>query len=303
MSYHLKYRPDNFDSVLGNEEVIESLKTKIEDKNRPHTYLFYGNSGCGKTTLARIMAKEFGGDEDYIIEINCSNENGVDTARDIIEKMKLKPLIGTSTIFILDELHMTSKNFQNALLKPLEDTPNYVYFFLCTTNPEKLLPAIKSRCSRFEVKPPTNNQMVKYLRNILKQEDKQVEMEVLKYLVEKLEVKPRECLIALENIVDLKDVESQKKMINKITVNESEGIELCRLLLKKFDWDDCKIILKDIEGEPESIRRMVLGYMSSVLLSSNNLRAYVVMDCFKENYFETGKAGLIKSCYEVFLED
>jgi DNA polymerase-3 subunit gamma/tau len=286
--------------MVGNKGTIESLKKKLVDENRPHTYLFSGESGCGKTTAARIMARELGGEETNIIEINCSSENGVDTARTIIDQMSSRPFDGGSLIFILDELHMTSKNFQNALLKPLEDTTPWTYFFLCTTNPEKLLPTIKSRSSKYNFTPPFKRELVRLLRNIIDKENKECSLEVLEKIIEKSESKPRECLTTLEMILDIETEEGRIKLLDKYT-SSSSSIELCRTLLKAKSWDEVIPKLKNLNGEPETIRRMVLGYMSSVLLKGDNPKAALIIDCFSTNYYDTGKAGLVKSCYEIFI--
>ena len=144
MSLYLKYRPKDFDEMVGNDETIESLKKLIQKEDRPHTYLFTGQSGCGKTSAARICANKLGAKGHSIIEINSSNNRGIDTARDIIDQMQYKPLEGNIWVFIIDEIHQTTSVAQNALLKPLEDTTDSAYFFLCTTDPQKLIKPLKN---------------------------------------------------------------------------------------------------------------------------------------------------------------
>ena len=299
--FHIDYRPSTFEEMIGNKSTIESLEKKLLDEKRPHTYLFSGQSGCGKTTAARIMSKELGGTENSIIEINCSNDNGVDTARSIIAQMSTRPFDGGILVFILDELHMTSKNFQNALLKPLEDVTSWTYFFLCTTNPEKLLTTVKSRASKFIFEAPSKREMVRYMGKIVREEEKECGLKVLNEIAEKSESKPRECLTTLEIVLELDSEEKQLKAIQKTTNNTTSIKELCRLLLKPTPWGIVASKLKEIEGEPESIRRAVLGYMAAVLLGgSDNPKAGLIIECFADNYYDTGKAGLIKSCYDIF---
>lgn len=295
MGWDLKYRPSKLDEVIGNEENIEALKKLVNQKNKPHSYLFYGDSGCGKTTVARIMAKEFGTDIEDIIEINCADKNGIETARMIIEQGSQEKLGGGNIVYILDEVQRTSAAWQNALLKVLEEPPKWLYFFLCTTNPEKLLKTVTNRCTQFKFSFPENNKVMKHLNNILQKEGKTLSRDVLKKIVKETS-SIRECVKLIEKISDIEDEEKQLLAVKSVSSDEAETIELCRILLKR-DWESTKKILKNITGEPESIRLAVLGYMTSVLMNGTN-SAYDIMVCFEKNYYESGKAGLLMSCYE-----
>ena len=155
MPLHIDYRPADFDEILGNEETIKSIKSILaRDEDRPHAWMFVGPSGCGKTTLARIVSAALGcppkinkaANLDFQ-EINTSDMRGIDTAREILKTMNFAPVNTASKcrVYILDECHQATKDFQNSLLKALEDTPDHVYFLLCTTDPSKLLKTIKNR--------------------------------------------------------------------------------------------------------------------------------------------------------------
>lgn len=296
--YHLDFRPDNFEGLLGNLQLKKSISGLLKKPDHPHSYLLYGDSGCGKTTIARIITNTL--NITNIREINCADDNGIETARNIIKEMQYKDLTGSATAYILDEIHSVSKNFQNGLLKPLEDTPNHVYFFLCTTNPEKLLKTVRNRCTQYKVEKPDNRELLDYLQKILYAQEQNVNRRVLKYLINQCDSVPRLCLTTLEKVVEVENEEDQKHIIDRVSANENQAIELCRMLLKGGDWNSVSVLLKNITGEPETIRRIVLSYMSKVLLSGND-RAALVIDCFSENYYDSGFAGLVKSCYEVFL--
>jgi len=298
MSLHLKYRPKSFIDFVGNEELKASLIKKVEDHNRPHTYLFFGDSGCGKTTAARILAGMLTGE---IIEINASDDNGIDTGRAINENLKFKRLDGGNVIFIIDECHRLSKAAMDCLLKPLEEPPEWVYFFLCTTEPDKLLKTILSRCAKYGVVKPSEKEMFSFLKNIVEKENKTIDGGVLRFLLSVVGTAPRDCLTALEKIIDIEDVEKQKNMIDKLVGEKTKVLDLCRLLLSSAEWSKYAEILKGLDSDPESIRLAVLGYMASVLLNSDSPKAAFVIDVFSNNFFSSGKAGLIKACYDVFV--
>ena len=155
MNLYNKYRPKDFNEMVGDSAIIENLKTNIKKEDKSHVYLFTGPAGCGKTTAALICANYI--DNPQVIEINSANNRGIDTAREIIENINGRPIMGGSWVYIIDEVHETTKDWQDAMLKPLESTPPYVYFFLCTTNPEKLKTAVKNRCSIYNFKSINTN--------------------------------------------------------------------------------------------------------------------------------------------------
>ena len=162
MELYRKYRPSTLDEMVGNEATIKSLKAELE--NGSHVFLMTGPAGCGKTTLARIMAKEVNAGPLSIHEINSAENRGIDTAREIMEQMRYNPSDGDAIVWILDEMHQITSAGQNALLKALEDTPEHCYFFLCTTDPQKLIAPLKTRCSIINVKPLTNEEMTYLLK-------------------------------------------------------------------------------------------------------------------------------------------
>ena len=129
MELYRKYRPNALDEMVGNEATIKSLKKELE--NGSHTFLMTGPAGCGKTTLARIMAKEVGAGPLSIHEINSAENRGIDTAREVMEQMRFNPSDGNAIVWIFDECHQWLAPVQNAFLKALEDTPAHCYFFLC----------------------------------------------------------------------------------------------------------------------------------------------------------------------------
>lgn len=199
---------------------------------------------------------------------------------------------------LVHNCHATTKDFQNALLKALEDTPGHVYFILCTTEPEKLIATIRNRATAFAVEKLGEKKIIRLLQGICKTEDKEIDREVLSEIAERSEGSPRQAVIMLQQIIGLDDSEAMKKAVISFKVEERTVQELCRALLDGKSWKVVSAIVKAIEDEPEKVRRAVLGYMGAVLLNSGQERAAMIIECFSDNYFNTGKAGLIFSCFQ-----
>lgn len=295
---HTKYRPSKLEEIVGNAGLIKSLKSLLSEKEHPHTFLFTGKRGCGKTTLARIMAKEMGCHDQDIIEMDITTSRGIDAVRDLKSGLAYKPLHGKSRAFILDEVHQGTKDFFNALLKPLEEPYDHLYFFLCTTDPQKVLQTVKSRCSTYSVEALSEREMLSLLMKVVKGEDKKVPLDVLKMIHKTFEGIPRESLVMLEQIIYLESVEEMASVVKTFQTTETQIIELCRALLAKDSWDKTSAILKGIQEEPEKVRWAVLGYMNSVLLSKSNQIAAEIISNFSKAFYDSGKAGLTLACFD-----
>ena len=133
-----KHRPKTLARVVGNKSTVEALRSMLEARTLPHTLLFHGPSGTGKTTLARIVKNELGCLPTDFHEHNSSDFRGIDFIRELRSKVNLAAA-GPCRVWIIDECHQLTRDAQNAALKILEDTPSHVYFFLCTTDPQKLI--------------------------------------------------------------------------------------------------------------------------------------------------------------------
>ena len=299
LSLPRKYRPKELTEIIGNKSLIESLETILSrDDGIPSSFLLYGPSGCGKTTLARIIAKELNANEKDIKQLNISNTRGIDAARSIIEMCKFKPLGGSKKVIVLNEVHKGTNEFFNAMLEILEEPPEQVHFILCTTEPEKLLKTIKTRCTEFRVSELTKNESKELLTRTLEGEGVfDFPDRAIKAIIKVAEGCPREILKILDTVIDIEDDETLIAAIEKHIVNEAEIKELCQALINKSGWKSVSAILKNLDEEPETIRRSVIGYMNATLLNTGNAKIALIMDCFTENYFNTGKAGLTLSCF------
>ena len=194
MSYQVfarKYRPKTFDDVLGQDHVVRTLRNAIAQKRLAHAYLFVGPRGTGKTSTARILAKalnctdgpkiDFNPNEDVcieiaegrsldVMEIDGASNNSVDNIRDLRESVRFAPTRGQFKIFYIDEVHMLSNAAFNALLKTLEEPPPHVKFIFATTEANKILPTILSRCQRFDLRPIPTETIAAHLLHIAKEE-------------------------------------------------------------------------------------------------------------------------------------
>src|ERR1041384_3144006 len=199
MSYQViarKYRPQRFSDVVGQEHVCQTLGNAIAQKRIAHAYLFVGPRGTGKTTIARIFAKclnctdgpkvDFSENDPRcqeitegrsldVLEIDGASNRGIDEIRELRETAKYAPSSSRFKIYIIDEVHMLTKEAFNALLKTLEEPPAHVKFMFATTEPEKVLPTILSRCQRFDLRRIPIKLMVDHLRHIAKQENVEIE--------------------------------------------------------------------------------------------------------------------------------
>jgi DNA polymerase-3 subunit gamma/tau len=298
MSLYLKYRPPTLEQVKGNEDVIISLTKMLSDKKTcPHVFLFHGLSGCGKTTLGRIVANVLGCSEDDLAEINSASFRGIDTVRDIIRNCEYKPINGPCRVFLIDEVHKWTNDAQNAALKILEDTPEHVYFILCTTQPDKLIKEIHGRCQKFQVKPLNDNQLISLLRRIVREEGETLDKTVYDQIIISSFGQPRNALQILEQVLNVPE-QRRIETAKQAAVEQSQSIELCRALIKGAKWKEISIILKGLKDQDaEGIRRQVLGYCQAVLLNEDNPKAGFILEQMRDHFYDVGFPGLTLATY------
>ena len=171
----LKYRPQSFEEVVGQKAITQTLENAIDKNQLAQALLFCGPRGVGKTSCARILAKKINGQglenpqEDFafnIFELDAASNNSVDDIRSLNEKVRIPPQIGTYKIYIIDEVHMLSIGAFNAFLKTLEEPPKHVIFILATTEKQKIIPTILSRCQTFDFKRISTIDCSRHLQKI-----------------------------------------------------------------------------------------------------------------------------------------
>ncbi len=298
MELYKKYRPKTLARMIGNKATVSTLINMLERGTLPHTLLFTGPSGCGKTTLARILIRELGCSDVDFKELNCSDFRGVDTIREIARTMTMAPTGGEVRIWLLDEVHQMTKDAQNAALKIFEDTPRHVYFFLCTTDPQKLIATIKTRCCQIPVEPLSPSLISALITRVCKKEEIELpNEEIIPTIADASEGSARKALVILDSIRNL-PAEQMLEGIKDVEQSQ-EVIDLCRALIKGESWSKVTKILKELKEEPENIRYAILGYASSCLLAREDKRAAMIIEVFSDNFYDSKKAGLILACYEV----
>lgn len=274
----LKYRPMTFDDVVGQEHVVKTLRNAIESSRIANAYLFIGPRGIGKTTTSRIFAKALNctspngvepcgkcvnceeiarGVSLDVTELDAASHNKVDDVKPIIEAVEFKPTSSRFKIFIIDECHMLSNAAWNALLKTLEEPPEYVRFIFATTEGDKVLPTIISRCQRFDLRKIQTNDIVARLKHVCKKEKIDAEEDALLAIARGAEGGMRDALSSLDQLISFKG--------DKVTEADALGVfglvsrsaleELAGAILR----GDTAAILKSIEmfdSQGKNMRRL-----------------------------------------------
>jgi DNA polymerase-3 subunit gamma/tau len=175
VSLYRKYRPETFEDVIDQEHVVEILRRAVRDDTLAHAYLFSGSRGTGKTSVARILAREIGTSENDTYEIDAASNRGIDEARALREAVRALPFESKYKVYIIDEAHMLTKDAFNALLKTLEEPPEHVIFILATTELHKFPDTIISRCEVHHFKKPSRKTLAQMVERVSKEEKKKLE--------------------------------------------------------------------------------------------------------------------------------
>lgn len=299
------YRPCSFKEVFGQAEVIIQLRAHLVDCSLPHNILFTGPSGCGKTTLARILKEKLGCHPAGFVEINAADSKGIDMVRDVNTQMNQGHLGGRLRVYIIDECHKLTSDAQSALLKIMEDTPKHVYFFLCTTDPAKLLPTIKTRCKMFQLAAATPIELAKAIGDVIQKSGKNVASQnVVDKIITAADGSFRAAMVLLNTAVRLPTEEAQLASI-VVEATERQAFDLVKKLLwEKATWLDVAALLKQLKEQAvdiEPLRRALIACAAGELLKGgkNMGWANLVIECFAKPFFDSGWAGLCSACFEV----
>lgn len=274
--FSINNRPNSLETIFGHKEIVKSLQNLFNQPNMPHSFLFSGPSGTGKTTFARIIANMLEANINDIMEINIAYTNGVDFIRTMNDTAKYSPLLGKNKVYILDEVQMLTKEGQNCLLKMLEDSPKHSYFILCTTDSSKLLKPLRDRCIVYTLNLLSDKEIENLLKDIINKEKLSIVEDILNLLVYKAEGCPRKALMMLDQVKDIKDFDSVLVLLADELDKEEDIINLCRIIIKrpKPQWKGVVEIFENINIEPETMRITIAGYLAACLKKADSPSFY-----------------------------
>ncbi len=275
-----KYRPKKLDEIIGQEHITKTLETALKSGNLAHAYLFTGPRGVGKTSIARILAFEANGvlydDTNLpldIIEIDAASNRRIDEIRDLRDKINLVPTQLKYKIYIIDEVHMLTREAFNALLKTLEEPPSHIIFILATTEAYKLPETIVSRTQRFNFKPVEVDKVVSHLQSIAKKENIKVSTDALTLIAEHGEGSFRDSISLLDQL------KNQSENITEATVLEALGtapmvaIDQIIEAVKNSDIVRLITVLDDLYSngyQPNKISDQILNRLKSLIIVSGD---------------------------------
>ena len=312
-----KYRPQTFETVVGQSHITTTLKNAIRNNQLAHAFLFCGPRGVGKTTCARILAKTINcenissegeacnkchscvsfneGTSLNIHELDAASNNSVDDIRTLVEQVRFAPQAGKYKVYIIDEVHMLSSSAFNAFLKTLEEPPPYAIFILATTEKHKILPTILSRCQIFDFKRITTNDTVTHLQEISKKEDIKSEPEALQLIAQKSEGCMRDALSILDKIVSFTNGEvTYQNTLEHLNILDAEYYFKLMDQLQQQDLAGAMLLYDDINRKGFEGDMVIEGFAEFIrnLLVCKDQRAAAlleVVESFKTKYYNTAK--------------
>src|SRR6201991_792415 len=314
-----KYRPQTFDTVVGQSHMTTTLKNAIRHNQLAHAFLFCGPRGVGKTTCARILAKTINcenqtkdgeacntchscvsfdaGTSLNIHELDAASNNSVEDIRSLVEQVRFAPQAGKYKVYIVDEVHMLSSSAFNAFLKTLEEPPPYAIFILATTEKHKILPTILSRCQIFDFKRITTNDTVEHLQDICKKEDINAEKAALQLISQKSEGCMRDALSILDKIVSFTNGElSYRNTLEHLNILDADYYFRILDAMQRQDLSDALLIYDDINRkgfEGDLVLNGLAEFVRNLLVCKDEKVASLleVVESFKDRYVAAGKSA------------
>ena len=312
-----KYRPQTFDTVVGQSHITTTLKNAIKHQQLAHAFLFCGPRGVGKTTCARILAKTIncekptkegeacdkcssctsfndGASMNYF-ELDGASNNSVDDIRELVTQVRFVPQSGKYKVYVIDEVHMLSSSAFNAFLKTLEEPPPYAIFILATTEKHKILPTILSRCQIFDFKRITTTDTVQHLEEICKKEKIKAEQAALQVIAQKSEGCLRDALSILDKIVSFTNGElNYANTLEHLNILDAECYFNLLACMQQQDLSGALLQYDDINRKGFEGDLVLNGFAEFIrnLLVCKDEKAAVLLDVvesFKEKYIATAK--------------
>ena len=312
-----KYRPQTFDTVVGQSHITTTLKNAIKHNQLAHAFLFCGPRGVGKTTCARILAKTINceyqtkdgeacnkcqscisfndGASLNIHELDAASNNSVDDIRTLVDQVRFAPQAGKYKVYIIDEVHMLSASAFNAFLKTLEEPPPYAIFILATTEKHKILPTILSRCQIFDFKRITNNDTVEHLREICDKEDIKAEKAALQVIAQKSEGCMRDALSIMDKIVSFTNGElTYQNTLEHLNILDADYYFKLIDCMVKQDLAGAMLLYDDINKkgfEGDLVLNGFAEFIRNLLVCKDEKVAGLLeaVESFREKYISTAK--------------
>jgi DNA polymerase-3 subunit gamma/tau len=312
-----KYRPQTFDTVVGQGHITTTLKNAIKNQQLAHAFLFCGPRGVGKTTCARILAKTINctnvgadgeacnqchsctsfneGTSMNIHELDAASNNSVDDIRTLVEQVRFAPQAGRYKVYIIDEVHMLSSSAFNAFLKTLEEPPPYAIFILATTEKHKILPTILSRCQIFDFKRITANDTVEHLQDICKKEAINAEKPALHLIAQKSEGCMRDALSIMDKIVSFTNgVVSYQNTLEHLNILDADYYFKLMHCMQQQDLGGAMLLYDDIDRkgfEGDLVLNGFAEFIRNLLVCKDEKVANLlqVVESFKDRYIGTSK--------------
>lgn len=286
-SLAVKYRPNDWDSLVEQDYIKIILENQIKTNDIKHSYLFTGPAGCGKTTTARIFANKINEGKGLPIEVDAASNNSVDNIRTIIDDAKFKPLDSKYKIYILDEVHMLSIGAWNALLKLLEEPPETTIFIMCTTDAQKIPKTILSRCQRFDFTKISLNHIVQRLKFIINSENKEYiayrereenmvpfgydideieyEEEALKFIAKVAEGGMRDAISNLDKVLSYTHKLTIENVVNALGISDYTNLDKLLTAILKFDDKEFILIIENIYNKGKDLKLFIKQFISFIL--------------------------------------
>jgi DNA polymerase-3 subunit gamma/tau len=312
-----KYRPQNFNTVVGQPHITTTLKNAIRNDQLAHAFLFCGPRGVGKTTCARILAKTINcenlqpdgeacnecqscrsfndGASLNIHELDAASNNSVDDIRSLVEQVRFAPQAGKYKVYIVDEVHMLSASAFNAFLKTLEEPPSYAIFILATTEKHKILPTILSRCQIFDFKRITTNDTVEHLQEIIDKEHIKADKASLQVIAQKSEGCMRDALSILDKIVSFTNGEvTYQNTLEHLNILDHDHYFKMLDALQQQDMSGALLLYDEINRKGFEGDMVLNGFAEFIrnILVSKDARAAELLDVvegMQDKYTSTAK--------------
>ena len=321
-----KFRPQTFDSVIGQDHIVKTLKNQMRSERVSHAYLFCGTRGTGKTSTAKIFARAINctnptadgepcnecavcrdilaGRSVNVIEIDAASNNGVDNIREIREEVKYPPTQGRFKVYIVDEVHMLSTAAFNALLKTLEEPPAHVIFILATTDPQKVPATILSRVQRFDFRRITTETIAETLMGYLKEEGHRATPEAVRYVAQLGDGSMRDSLSILDQCLAFfsgEEVTLEKVLDIMGAVDQTIFFEMAEALAQK-NAKKAMTLVEEMMLSGRDVKQFVtemLQHLRNLLMAATIPDAGMVLDLSKENAEKLQAAAKVLSPEEI----